>query len=68
MVYLICMDWKNLYNSYQQSVLCTCTYVIAMYTYICSFMCISCIYYNVLLIINNVLSEKRIIIIMIISN
>ena len=35
-VYLICMNWKNLYNSYQHSVLCTCTYGIAMLTYICS--------------------------------
>ena len=34
-----------------------------MYTYIFSFMCISCINYNVLLIIFHVLSESRILII-----
>ena len=29
-VYLICINWENLSNSYQHSVLCTCIYIITM--------------------------------------
>ena len=37
-VYLICMNWNNVYDSYQHSVFCT--FVIAMKTYIFSFICV----------------------------